>query len=408
VTTWRLFPSGAGPARVAGTTPFLAGVKFGVTTGGNWFAGYWWWVPPLGDTGPQEFALWSVTSAAPAGSLVADGTVTSGTLTAGSWNPVPLAAPIQIAIGGTYIAATGWAATGFPDAGGQFSSGGPYAAGIVSGPLVAWSDGTAGGTNNGLYPGVQGLFSVAGTDPTAAMPDRGSDSSDFGMDIQVGDTAPDGFTGPWSLFPRQADATGNMADLGKNYILGTEVSWPAVLLSSIRYYSPPASTQLATDAGLWDIASRALVPGTHLASPAWSGAAGSGWVQVDYPSPVPIPAGDYKISIGNLSASPDVFSATTVGYFTTGPGAGGIAAGPITCPGATGATSPGQCTYQDTTGSPAFIYPDLYVAGQGQNYWLDALVSLPGPAPAAVPRLRVSRTEVSGGRGGGMNRAVRA
>jgi hypothetical protein len=378
MATDRLFPTTSGPANVIPFTgPFLAGIRFGVTAGGGWFQGYYWWAPSDGDVGAQKFALWAETSVS-SSVLVAGSVVTSGTLTPGTWNFVPLPTPLQLGIGATYVACTGWtAASGFPDTQFQFNSTGPYAAGITSGLLTAWSDGTAGGTNNGPNASVQGLFSAAlGADPSVNPPNQGSNSSNFWMDVLVSDTAPTGYTGTWQLFPNMPDAFGFMDDLGNNYTLGTEVTFTAaVQLNAIRYYSPPDAVQVATDALLWDVGSQSPVTSTHVTSPAWSGAAGSGWVQATYASPPTISPGDYKISVANLNATPGVFNATTANYFTTGFGAADIVSGPITCPTAAHATPPGQCTYQDTTGSPALVYPDLYITGQGQNYWLDAVVT---------------------------------
>ncbi len=43
--TYRLFPSTNGPASpVSYSGPFIAGVVFGVTSGGCWMDGFWWWV----------------------------------------------------------------------------------------------------------------------------------------------------------------------------------------------------------------------------------------------------------------------------------------------------------------------------------------------------------------------------
>ena len=97
--TYRLFPSTDGPSSpVSYSGPFLAGVLFWVTSN-CWFEGYWWWVCPSGQsTSPQKFALWQVYDAAE-GNLVPGSVVTSGTLTAGQWNYVPLPTPLQLSIG---------------------------------------------------------------------------------------------------------------------------------------------------------------------------------------------------------------------------------------------------------------------------------------------------------------------
>jgi len=383
MTTDRLFPTTSGPANVIPYSgPFLAGVRFSVTAGGEWFQGYYWWVPDDGDTAGQKFALWAETSGVTS-VLVAGSVVTSGTFTRGTWNFVALPTPLQLGIGAVYIACTGWSVVnGFPDTQFQFGGGQPFANGITNGALTAWSDGSGGGTNNGPYGGPQGLFSAAlGTDPAVNPPNQGSNNANFWMDVLVSDTPPGGYAGTWQLFPNMPDAFGNAPDLGHNYILGTEITYASTVnLQSIRYYSPAAATQLATDALLWKVSGQSIVAGTHLTSPTWSGAAGSGWVQADYPAPVAVPPGDYKISIANLNPSPGVFNATTGNYFINGFGTSDIVSGPITCLSLAHATAPGQCTYQDTTGSPALIYPDLYVDGQGQNYWLDTVVT---EAPAS-------------------------
>ena len=140
MTTYRLFPSTSGPGSPTATTGgWLLGVIFSVTGGMKWLDGYWHWVAPGGDTVARKFALWNRYSTS-AQNLVTGSVVTSGTLTAGQWNYVPLSSPVQLAPGALYVAATGWTAVnGIPLASGQFGSGQTYAAGIVNGPLTAWS-----------------------------------------------------------------------------------------------------------------------------------------------------------------------------------------------------------------------------------------------------------------------------
>ena len=153
MTSYRLFPSTSGPSSpVSYSGPFDAGVGFEVTSGGMWFEGYWWWVCPSGQpTAAQTFALWQVYQGASA-SIISAATVTSGALLAGQWNYVPLPSPVMLSVGGGanfahadaggtayYIACTAFTG-GFPDSNGQYGSAGPYAAGIVNGPLTAFSD----------------------------------------------------------------------------------------------------------------------------------------------------------------------------------------------------------------------------------------------------------------------------
>jgi hypothetical protein len=381
---YRLFSSVDGPSSpVSYAGPFLAGVLFQVMTGGVWFGGYWWWVCDEGQSGAaQEFALWAV-YANGAGTLIPAATVKSGTLAAGQWNYVPLPEPLSLASGACYNACTGFSGA-FPATNSQFGASAPYADGIVSGPLSAFSD--QAGTRPAPFSMPQGLFSVAGTDPTASMPVQSFDSANFWMDVQVTDTAPaDASYRLWPHYPT-IPATTNDDDLEQTF--GTEfgLSGPCTL-DSIWYYSPPAVSPpvLPTMCAIWDVPTRQVVPGTVSSSPAWSGAAGSGWVACPYAG-ITLPAGDYKVTVFTPGGS-DNFYQETEGYWGTGAGAGGIASGPLTAPGTSNATAPGQTTFSHG----AFAYPDTYdTEFDGQNRWVDVEVtpsSEPPPpsSPAAEP-----------------------
>lgn len=395
--------TGSGPALVSYSGPFQSGIAFEVTQGGCWFSGFRWWVPAGGDTAAQKFALWCITVNAVTGNQLITGTVvTSGTLTAGAWNTVSLTAPVQLSIGAAYLAATGWTAVnGFPDTSNQFGSGDPYAAGITNGPLHAYSDGSNGGTPpNVPVIGPQGQFSdVSGqTDPSVYMPTSSSSSANFGMDVVVSDTAPAGYSGSWRIWPNFAGAgpqNGNFIDANDAYSLGTEFTLSqACTLDNIWFYSPSGASGLPTQCAIWDVATQSVVAGTLKTSPSWSGASGSGWVAASYTG-VTLPAGDYKTSVWNAAASGSGtgWNEYTVDYFTTGAGANGITSGPITVPNATSATSPGQSTY--STSTTTFLYPDTYVASQGQSYWVDVEVT---PLSFIPPPNR--------GRGQAVNRAA--
>jgi hypothetical protein len=192
MTTYRLFSTINGPSSpVSWDGSFLAGVLFQITTGGILLDGYWWWVCESDQaTATQEFALWAI-YADGTGTLIPAATVTSGALTAGQWNYVPLSAPIPLAIGACYGACTGFSG-GFPVTDYQFGSGEPYAAGIVSGSLTAFSDQS--GSLPAPFGMPQGVFGIAGTDPTVNMPALGANSANFWMDIQVTDAAPAGIS----------------------------------------------------------------------------------------------------------------------------------------------------------------------------------------------------------------------
>ena len=112
-----------------------------------------------------------------------------------------------------------------------------------------------------------------------------------------------------------------------------------------------------------------MVSGTDNTSPSWSGAAGSGWVSCAY-SGVTLPAGDYKVAVFYGGGS-QWYQATTGYWASGGAGASGITAGPVSAPGTSGATSPGQATYNPGS----WAYPQTYSNGNGENYWVDVEVT---------------------------------
>ena len=379
MTNYRLFSSINGPSSpVSYTGPFLAGVLFQVTTGGAWFDGYWWWVCDAGQSAAaQRFALWAI-YANGTGALIPAATVTSGPLAAGQWNYVPLPEPLPLTIGACYNACTGFSG-GFPSTNSQFGAGGPYAAGIVSGPLSAFSDQS--GTQPAPFSMAQGLFGVSGTDPAASMPLQSFDSANFWMDVQVSDTAPAGAS--YRLWPSYPTIPPTVNDDDLEQTFGTEfrLSDPCTL-NNIWFYSPPTVSPpaLPTMCAIWDVRTQLVVPGTQNSSPAWSGAAGSGWVACPY-SGVTLPAGDYKATVFTPGGS-DNFYQETEGYWGSGAGAGGITSGPLTAPGAHDATAPGQVTFQHG----AFAYPDTYDPEfDGQNRWVDVEVTPSSGSPSSPP-----------------------
>jgi hypothetical protein len=373
---------------------FLAGVLFEVTTNGMWFQGYWWWVCPVQQpTVAQTFALWSVTSGG-YGTLVPRSVVTSDALTAGQWNWVPLPAPLPLAIGSCYNACTGFNGS-FPNTRYQFGSGDPYSAGIVTGPLSAYSD--VSGSLPSPYKTAQGVFGVTGSDPSLDMPAGGTTTSDnFWMDLQVSDSAPAHYSGSYRLWPNKYDASPTtLGDSPVNYVVATEIhlSQPCAL-NNIWYYSPPSATQLATECALWDIGTRQLVIGDD--SPSWSGAAGKGWVSCSFPGQV-LAAGKYRVAVYNGAATPVEWNPMQFNYWDTGIGKDGITSGPLSAPSLASASTaniyqgsgqePGQCVFEV---GPPNKYPDLYVDGQAQNYWVDIEVTPSTGTPINAPPVNSS------------------
>jgi hypothetical protein len=359
-------------------------VLFEATTSSTWFQGYWWWVCGSGQsTSAQKFALWNVTSGS-AGTLVPNSVVTSGTLTAGQWNWVPLPAPLPLAIGTCYNACTGFSGN-FPSTKNAYGSGDPYAAGIVSGPLTAYSD--TSGSLPSPYKVPQAVFSTAGNDPSTHMPINGATSDNFWMDLQVSDTAPAGYAGTYRLWPNKFDAGPTTSgDSAVNYVVSTEVRLTQpCFLNKIWYYSPSTVTQLATECGVWDITSRQLVAENQ--SPAWSGAAGSGWVSCGF-SGATLQAGKYRVAVYNGAANPVSWNPKQLHYWDTGPGQNGITNGPLYAPQLADASTadiyqgsgqePGQAVFAV---GPPNQFPNLYVDGLAQNYWVDLEVTAGAPAP---------------------------
>jgi hypothetical protein len=374
MATYRLFSTTNGPSSpVSWGGSFLAGVLFQVTKGGVWLDGYWWWVCNAGQSvAAQKFALW-VVYADGAGTLIPAATVTSAPLTAGQWNYIPLSAPLPLSIGACYNACTGFSDS-FPVTNNQFGSGEPYAAGIASGPLSAFSD--LSGTSPAPFSMDQGAFGTADTDPAVNMPAVGSNSANFWMDLQVTDTAPAGTS--YRLWPNYPTIPSTTNGDYLEQTFGTEfgLSEPCAL-NNIWFYSPPSVSPAAlpTRCAIWNVKTQQVVSGTDNSSPSWSGTAGSGWVACSY-SGVTLPAGDYKATVYTPGGS-DNFYQETEEYWGTGAGANGIVSGPLTAPNTANATAPGQTTYHHG----AFAYPDTYdTEFDGQNRWVDIEVT-PSTAP---------------------------
>ena len=322
--TYRLFPSTNGPADpVSYSGPYMPGVLFQVTTGGVWFDGYWWWVCPSGQsTSPQKFALWSVHDDHGGNSLISAAAVTSGPLTAGQWNYVPLNTPVPLAIGACYNACTGLNGS-FPITTSQFGAGQPYGNGISNEPLQAFSDQS--GSQPAPFGLPQGVFTVAGTDPTTLMPANGDQSDNLWMDLQADTNPPAGAS--YRLWPNYPAIPGTASGSAAGYTLATEfLLSQSCTLDNIWFYSASGATALPTRCAIWDVASQTVVAGTDNTSPSWSGAAGSGWVSCAYSSQT-LSAGDYKVAVF-YGGQADWFLFNTGYWGPGGPAANGIAAGP--------------------------------------------------------------------------------
>lgn len=399
--SYRLFSGTNGPsAPDSYSGPFLAGVLFCVTSA-CWFEGYWWWVCPSGQsTSPQKFALWQVYGGAE-GNVVPGSVVTSGELTAGQWNFVPLPAPVPLSIGNKtglgaaiYEAATGFNDS-FPITTAQFGAGDPYAAGITNGPLFGYSDQGASAPCPVSATAFQGAFSVAGTDPSVDLPDQGSDSANFWIDLQVSADIPAGFSGSYRLWPNYPTVFPTQATIDTQaQTLGTQFSLAeACTLNNVWFYSAPFAEALPASTQIWDASTQALVAGTNLTA-SWSGAAASGWVANSYASAdIVLPAGNYIATV--YYGGGDIFYMESRGYFGSfegdaGPATTGMVNGPLSSPSNADAFNPpgGNSCY--FVGGSTPTYPDSWDHNDGgENRWVDMEVtpvsSSPSPSPSPTP-----------------------
>jgi hypothetical protein len=399
MATYRLFPSTDGPSSpVSYSGPFLAGALFGVTSN-CWFEGYWWWVCPSGQsTSPQKFALWQLYGGGE-GNVVPGSVVTSGSLTAGQWNYIPLPAPVQLSIGNVtglgaaiYEVATGFSGS-FPITNGQFGAGDPFAAGITNGPLFAYSDQGASAPCPTMQ--AQGSFGVAGTDPSVYLPDQSSGSANFWIDLQISDTAPTGYGGSYRLwpnfptvFPTQSTIDTEAQTVGTQFSLSEPCA-----LDNVWFYSPPFAKDLPASTQIWDASTQTLVSGTNLTA-SWSGGLASGWVSNSYANAgVVLPAGNYIATV--YYGGGNVFYMESRGYFDSfegdaGPAANGMINGPLSSPSLAKAFNPpgGNSCYHIGTG-PA--YPNMWdTLDGGENRWIDievtpsSVMSSPSPSPTST------------------------
>lgn len=432
MTSYRLWPSTNGPALTSYNGPWIGAVSFAVSGGGKWFTGYWQWIPSGGDTAPSggfNCALYSITgSSGPTGKLIAGSTITgyAGAMTANAWNFIPLPTPIQLApgwdqnstaSGSAYLACVGWQAThGFADTNSYWGSGGPGANGLINGPLIGYSS-NSGSTNKAPWGMAQGLFSSSSSNPTTTMPIQVSGTDNFWVDVGISDTAPVGYTGSSRLWPNKADANpSTIGDAAVNYTTAIEISLSqACTLNNIWYFSPAASTTLATRCDVWNVSTGLSV--ASITSPTWLTAAGAAaspgtgpggqWIKAAFPGGTTLPAGDYRVSIYNSAGSTDANWApkdATTDYWgqtiTNSVGAQGITCGPLSAPkwslaasgyvfGGAGTDTPpfssggtvaphAQPVFYQPAGSPtgAVGFPQLYAAvgvssNQSQNYWVD-------------------------------------
>jgi hypothetical protein len=201
------------------------------------------------------------------------------------------------------------------------------------------------------------------------MPSLNDSDANLWLDVQVSDTAPAGQS--YRCFPNSPSFVGG-ATQNQAYTLGLEFSLSqACKLTRIWHYSPSTATVLPSRCAIWDVLSQTVVPGSDNTSPAWSGAAGSGWVSCDYSSAgvTLSPGTNYKVSTFTSNNTAIWFSALANFWGTApDPFPSGITQGPLAILG-NAAASPGQdswnqgitWTYPATSTNPEFDGLDVEV-----------------------------------------------
>lgn len=183
--------AGLTPAAVSSGTNFTFSLAFSVSATGLVFKGWYHFIASGQNTAAEDFALWTE-SGNGTGAYITGSKVTAGPFTAG-WNFIPANTPVALTSGQVYRAVRSVTGGGSPfcSVAGYFTSGNGGGAGISSGPLLAYSDATTGGTNKEPNSGARQMANSSGaTDVTTQGLGTGGSSSWYGMDILVGDAAP--------------------------------------------------------------------------------------------------------------------------------------------------------------------------------------------------------------------------
>lgn len=378
-------PPATGTAYATGNLVY--GTSYQVTQGGLWLVGYKQGIVASGQsvTG-YKYANWQITGVDAAAPTPA-GVVSAGTLTAGVWNYTPLATPLLLTPGYTtaaiattygacYHACVGqpsatWGA--FPELKSQFGSTEPFGSGITTGPLFAFASTYTGsiapGGSSQWLP--QMAFTTSIADPSVGMPTQNDTDANLWMSPVVSTVAPAG--AQYGLLPNATfNAPGVGAQIGA-YTLGTSftLSQPCTL-NAIRHWSPAGVTILPSRCGIWNTTTQTEVAGTDNQSPAWSGAAGSGWVNCAYAG-VTLPAGNYAASTFTADNVDAWFLAQTLWWGTGSAFPSGITAGPISFTGS-------QYNHGGTWAYPATI--TNAPTGSGEFDGVDVLVT-PATGPVA-------------------------
>ena len=362
--------------------PFLSGVLFEVTTSGMWFQGYWWWVCPSGQRRRR-----------PRNSR-------SGTL------PGEVSRPADPRQRRHLRRADRWAV--------ELGAATPRRYRSQSAPAITPAqDSTAPsrtpGTSSALATRTGQASSLDRFPLTPTLPDRcrrptrtaaggiwrqrerpiGLHARQWGVLGQLLDGPPSQRRRAHAiqrLLPAVAEQVRRQPHHVRVILLST-TWWPPrstsashAPLNKIWYYSPPNTTQLATECGVWDISTRKLVATND--SPSWSGDRRErlGLVRIPRPDPSSrqVPGGPLQRSGTPRGLEPQ--AAELLGFRRRAERGSRTArfqrqAWPRprrrTSIRDTG-QEPGQCVFAV---GPPNQYPNLYVDGLAQNYWVDMEVT---------------------------------
>ena len=395
MTDWTIFGARGNGANgpVSSTTyagPLVQHVHFRVRSAAGaqlYIKGYGYWRADANQTATPSFAAWQVTGAGSAGTYL--GTASNITFPAspvGQWNYVTLPAPIPIAPGQDYAIVYG-SPNNFSQVLSQFGAGGPYAAGITSGPIFTYSAPT--GSAPDPFGNVQMGFSTATSDPTAQMGATANSDYNACIDVVVTDVGPAVPT--YRMYPNMPVLVGSVVPttstaympLARQFSISATYAPNGVTLLKGWHYSPPTAASLPTRCGVFDVASQTEIAALSMLSPSWlvpgGGAAtpGAGWIYVDYS------ALNYTIAPGVqlkwCRGSPNNASAwfpVVTGYFTTGTGSGGEQASPLVYPNSASA-SPAQDSWNVGT---TWGYPNTATSAESNGADVEVSAPLPGPS----------------------------
>ena len=396
MTTWTIFGTrgnGAnGPvASTAYTGPLVQHIHFRVRAANGaqlYLQGYGYWRADVNQTAAPAFAAWQVTGAGAAGTYLGSASnVTLAGGVAGQWNYVNLPVPIPLAPGIEYAAVYG-APNNFSQTLSQFGvAPQPYAAGITSGPIFAYS--SSGGSAPDAFGNTQDGFSTATSDPTAQMGATANSDYNAFVDIVITDTPPANPT--YRMYPNMPVLTGSVVPttstaympLGRQFSISSTFAPNGVTLLKGWHYSPPTSASLPTRCGFFDVASQTEIAALSMLSPSWllpgggAATAGAGWIYVDYSglNYTLSPGVQYKWCRGSTNNASAWFPVVT-GYFTTGTGSNGEQASPLVYPNSASATPaqdswnagtvwgwPGTATSSESNGADVEVSAPLQPSG---------------------------------------------